>query len=130
MGPMSTRWSAFILAAFLTATVSCSHAPPIVEPAITCAGQLVSPDNIKRIEHDLGNLSDGGEADLLAWLVADGPTVVACLIEWYVQNGTLGQKTAASRFKAGHKAQLAGPSAFLLTAPPGMDPGQVTGGGG
>lgn len=131
---MSTRWfAAFFLAVFMTALAvpACSHMPPIAEPVITCGGDIVTPANVKRIESDLRNLNNGGEADLLAWLLQDGPAFVGCLIDWYVQNGTSDQKAAASRFKTSHKADLARPVSTLLpTAPPGKGPGLVGGGGG
>jgi len=127
-----------VLFAVAITCMSCSTAPPIVQPAITCGSQLVTADNIKRVENDLANLSGGGEADLLAWIETDGPPFVECLISWYLQNGTSTQRTAASRFKAGHKAQLSPQggicpfhcaASHLAAAPPGIGPGLAWGGG-
>ncbi len=135
---MSTRWFAIVaLIASVSINVACSHAPPIVEPAITCGANLVSADNIRRVEKDLANMSGGGEADLLAWAMTSGPDFVLCLVDWYIQNGSAPQRTAASQFKTGHKAQLTpavsgiciGCRIHVACTPPGIGPGLAEGGG-
>lgn len=136
MARMSTpiRWfAALLVAALMTADVGCKHMPPIVEPVITCGGDVVTQDNVRRIERDLRNMDGGGEADLLSWLLQVGPAFIGCLIDWYVENGSADQKAAATRFKVGHKAELSRPVSsllFLPSAPPGKGPGLVGGGGG
>lgn len=131
---------ALALLVTLTASLSsCAHSPPIVAPVESCGGKLVTADNLTRIEKDWANFDAGGEADLVLWAGTDGWQFVACIVDWYIKNGTEAQKAAAARFKAGHveaRVSLWRSSnrgywaAAPRRAPPGEGgPGLVGGGG-